>query len=562
MSARLERISQQRCLDFLLEMEAPSLLSTHDHTLYEFSSGQGLAAARFMGWTDLAAHPGAVLAEAEALYDTVKAGAIKRVILIGEGGSSAASKIIASLFGVAGALTPAGDKTSSEQGKLNGLRFSVLDSVAPATVAAVLADNPPQETLYIIASKSGSTMEVRTLEEVVWSYVSKRLPAQEIGAHFIAITDARSELQQFAKERGYRATLTSPSEVGGRYSALSVFGLLTAVLCGLDVRALLKSAATMQKNCQRVRKDNPALTLACALYANYNQGRDKLALCLHPVMRDFGCWLEQLIAESLGKQGKGLIPYVEPDPSLLRRSTRDVQVVCYGLEGSSYANFKKAQGRINTENPVLDFKLATPRELFCQFVLWEYAVAYLGILFELNPFDQPDVEATKALTRKYLAAGAQTSLVETAQATDDDLLAFFKALKSGDYCSINAFLPDHDLLYRQVLESLRDFMAARLELSCCLEFGPRYLHSSGQLQKGGPANGAYLFITCVPEQDITVPGREWTLGHLLRIQGQSDYQTLRERGRRVLYLQLPSDGTEALLALSERLRSAVMAAAA
>jgi glucose-6-phosphate isomerase len=508
--------------------------------------------------------------------------------------------------------------------------FRTMDSLSPVFVDHILNSSDPARTLYIIASKSGSTIEPLMLERVVWQYVSARLDERVAAGRFVAITDSGSTLERLAHDRGYRLILTSPRDVGGRFSALTVFALFPAALVGIDIDEVIVSALKTERMCTSDSPDNPALGLACFLYDSYRRGRDKFSLILPPSGQVFGLWIEQMVAESLGKEGRGILPNVEVDASILTVPRADRSVITYAV--GSCEGFEESTANIDATIPVLNFAVDTPYEAFSRFVIWEYAIAFLGILMGTFPFDQPDVEITKQLV-KGLLSKADTSVsrgavagdgaacgdapdgacgevaggdqrgapdgdqrgvvvsdgegrclelpfnngfIETLRVSpvvadaidprgadgltvDHALRALLGSLKSGDYFSLNAFLPFRGYGRREALERMRNRVASRLGVVSCLEIGPRYLHSTGQLHKGGPNNGVFLILSADEDDDIVIPHEDFTLGTLAAIQAQGDFAALASRGRRVIQIHLNSNDAEILSHFADRFCSAISA---
>jgi glucose-6-phosphate isomerase len=501
-----------------------------------------------------------------------------------------------------------------------------MDSLSPVFVNHILGSSDPAHTLYIVSSKSGSTIEPLMLERVVWQYVSAHVGAAQAARRFVAITDPQSELEQLAHERGYRLVLPGPRDVGGRFSALTVFALLPAALVGIDIDEVIDAARRVERDCTSDDSENPALRLACFLYAGYREGRDKFSLILPPSGQVFGLWVEQLVAESLGKGGKGILPNVEVDASILSVPRADRSVITYAV--GSCEGFRESIAHIDESIPALHYAVDTPCEAFSRFVVWEYAIAFLGILMETFPFDQPDVELTKNLVKGLLKGSGAPSgggtehtvddgLVKTlriggavgggasagagggdggaaagaaaagggdggaaaadavaaaaaaaapapdavvAGATVDEVLrTLFASLKSGDYFSLNAFVPFRGYGRREALERMRNRVASRLGVVSCLEIGPRYLHSTGQLHKGGPNNGVFLLLSADEDNDIAVPGEQFTLGRLAAVQAQGDFVALASRGRRVVQVHLARNDSETLSRFADRVCSAISA---
>jgi len=559
-------------LELLLKLKAPSRLAAKDATLFSFDASAEEQAASLMGWTTLCANPPKPIREIAELAAQIRAEGLDTVVLIGQGGSTQASMTITKLHEL----------------ESNRVAFKTMDSLSPVFVNHILGSSDPARTLYILSSKSGSTVEPVLLERVVWHYVSAHLGAAEAGKRFVAITDPDSELEQHAREKNYRAVLHGPIDVGGRYSAMSVFALFPMALVGIDIEAAIEETKQTELLCSQDNTENPALILSCFLYDCYQNGRDKFSLVLPPSGQVLGLWIEQLVAESLGKQGKGILPNVEVDASVLSFPYDDRSAICYAVGHDE--GYHESICCINSSIPVLNFSIERATQVLSHFVIWEFAITFLGIMMEVNPFDQPDVELTKTLVKDILyndekaelpAADADTIalynfsddsnyvramrisrslLDEEFDATIDQALRrLLGSLESGDYFSLNAFLPFRGIGRREALERMRNRVASRLGAVSCLEIGPRYLHSTGQLHKGGPNNGVFLLLSAEEENDIAIPQEDFTLGELAIAQAQGDFEALASRGRRTLHIHLCDNDSETLSRFADRFCAAVSA---
>jgi glucose-6-phosphate isomerase len=572
-----------------------------DATLFDAHPGDQKRAEQLLGWTDLCSRPPMSIQEIRGHADAIRAEGqgLEAVVLIGQGGSSQAAMTITKLHEVNGG----GD-----------VAFRTMDSLSPVFVDHILNSSDPARTLYIVASKSGSTIEPLMLERVVWQYVIARLGERAAAKRFVAITDPGSTVEQLARDRGYRLVLSPPHDVGGRFSALTVFALFPAALVGIDLDEVIASARITEQRCTSDDPDNPALGLARFLYDGYLEGRDKFSLILPPSGQVFGLWVEQMVAESLGKEGRGILPNVEVDASILSVPRADRSVITYAV--GSCEGFEESTVNIDEDIPLLCFAVDTPYEAFSRFVIWEYAITFLGILLRTFPFDQPDVEITKQLVMGLLSkvdgSAAQDDASGDAQddataggreegrclelpfndgliemlrvspavvgtidavsavsvdstdgtvdlTVDRALRVLFGSLRSGDYFSLNAFLPFRGYGRREALERMRNRVASRLGVVSCLEIGPRYLHSTGQLHKGGPNNGVFLILSANEDEDIFIPKEDFTLGTLAAIQAQGDFVALASRGRRVIQIHLSSNDAEMLSRFADRFCSAISA---
>jgi len=426
--------------------------------------------ARWLGWLDEPAR----MAEDVALLEQFAADVSDRidaVVLLGMGGSSLAPEVIRRTFGVE--------------------TFHVLDTTHPQAIRDLEARIDVGRTLFLSSSKSGSTLETRSHTEYFWSL-------HPDGNFFAAVTDPGSELERLAAERGFAATFAGVASIGGRYSALSPFGMVPAALMGVDVERLLLRTSEMVEAC-RFEEGNPGLELGSSLGENWREGRDKVLI--NPTPGGFGLWAEQLIAESTGKQGKGLVPCpgeTEPGPD---RQPQEVRA-------------------------------GDPYELGQELFRWEFAAAVAGSILGIDPFDQPDVQAAKDKTNAILASGAEPSVAPVGSAEE-----LFAGARPGDYVAILGFVNPTEENERR-LSALAD--RARAATGCVVThgFGPRYLHSTGQLHKGGPNTGNFLQVVDSTGGEIPIPNREFGFAKLIRAQAMGDFESLSERGRRVARIRL------------------------
>ena len=528
-------------------------------TLYDFSEQAQACAERYMGWTDLASNPPYSLADIQAFADSIIEQGLKTVVLIGQGGSTQAPMTI----------------TKYNKPDSSRIVFKTLDSDSPVRVRAILAEAKPETTLFVISSKSGGTIEPRLALRAVRDAVGDALPEEELVQHLVAITDPGSDLERQAREEGWAAVLPGEPSVGGRFSALSVFGLLPAALVGIDLEELLEHAVEAEQRCSEDAIDNPAIGLAAFLYDNYLQGRNKFSFLTPKRGRVLGLWIEQLVAESLGKDGQGILPNIEIDSLLLTNDPGDRSVIMYQTKTDLWderKNFEMSLSYIDPTIPRANFKIDSVEELAEHFVMWEYAVAMCGYLMRVCPFDQPDVASAKAVVLDILKEGqpapdfvqdyigdVHMGEVEVRLApcfkdcTDVQgaLRALLTSIQPGDYFALNAFLPFTGEGRREALELIRHGVAASRHTVSCLEVGPRYLHSTGQLQKGGQNNGVFLILSADELKDIQLSEEAESLGTLAKAQASGDLLTLADRGRRCVHLHLPDNSGVTLRALSE-----------
>ena len=457
----------------------------------------------------------------------------------------------------------------------NALDFKVLDSVSPVRVRSILAGLDLERTLVLVSSKSGGTIEMRSVLDAVLDHFEMYLKTEKIPSHLVAITDPGSDLEKRAHDEGWRACFLGEPTVGGRFSALSVFGLVPAALVGIDLGGFLGHAKDAERVCSENSIDNPAITLASFLYDNYLNGRDKFSFLTPKRGRVLGLWIEQLVAESLGKQGVGILPNIELDTLLLTEDPKDRSVITYQTKTDLWderKNFDMSLAYLDSAIPRLSFRIDSVLDLAEHFVMWEYATAMCGYLMKRCPFDQPDVASTKAAALKFLAEGCPKpdftenfignvnmgeAEVTIAPCIKSDTLMgalrnLFASIKPGDYFALDAFLPFDGEGRREALEVIRHGVADKLGVVSCLEIGPRYLHSTGQLQKGGTNNGVFLMVSADELKDIPLRHVEpESLGMLARTQAAADLSILIERGRRCMHLHLPDNSGVTIRALGD-----------
>ncbi len=545
----------------LVEEQVASRLHAKDARLFNFSSDAQLCAEEYMGWTDLASNPPLSLEKIQSFADGVLTQGLKAVVLIGQGGSTQAPMTI------------------TKYHKLDSTRvkFKTLDSVSPVRVRAILSEVHPETTLFLISSKSGSTIEARlTLQAVRHAVIEEgHLSEEELVKHFVAITDPGSDLERQALDEGWGAVFLGEPSVGGRFSALSVFGLLPAALVGIPLDDFMAGAIEAERRCSEDSFENPAIELAAFLYDNYLLGRNKFSLLTPARGRVLGLWIEQLVAESLGKNGQGILPNIEVDSLLLTKDPGDRCVITYNTKNDLWderRNFEMNISYLDPTIPRASYKIDTVEELPEHFVMWEYAIAMCGYLMKVCPFDQPDVSATKKEAINILANGqpepdfvqrfiddVDMGDVEVRLApcfkdcTDvkEALRALLTSIQPGDFFALNAFLPFTGEGRREALETIRHGVAEYCGVVSCLEVGPRYLHSTGQLQKGGPNCGVYLILSADELKDIPLTKGAKSLGGLAKAEASSDLLTLGSRGRRCIHLHLPDNASVTLRALAE-----------
>lgn len=541
-------------LQRLMDLDAISRLRTRDATLFAQDAEGAELASQSMGWIDPAAQASSVLGQLDRLAREAAEEGVGDVVLLGMGGSSLASLVIGDVLAESGSA-----------------RLHVLDTTAPLSVARVMAELDPASTLYLVSSKSGGTIEPLSLYAIFREEADNELGRQAAGQRFIAVTDPGSSLEALASAEGFRALVSSPPNVGGRFSALTVFGLLPAALVGVDVTALLDRADAMDSACSLpTTAENPGARLAAFVGDALADGHDKLTIVTSGALSTFGLWVEQLVAESLGKEGTGVVPVVELSETMPRGYGPDRAVVVLRLRDD--ARLAEWVPRLAEHGPVLELVLRDGYDLGAEFVRWEHAVALLGPLLGVNPFGQPNVAAAKEATAAVLAGELaapeanvtleQGGLVTFAgglpRPTRDPVSIAtalghaLEAVRPGDFLGVLAYLPNDDELLAPLRAAVVQ-VSGTLGAAITLEVGPRYLHSTGQLHKGGRDNGVFVLLTTRDHADVPVPGQPWGLRQLHRAQAEGDLSTLVTARRRVLRIDLPDASAEGVQAFSEAL---------
>ncbi len=517
--------SRESCrrLDLLGANDIVRRVWAGDHTVWGNDPAE---IANRLGWLRVAQSMREHIASLREFADTVRA-ECDAVALLGMGGSSLAPETLA--------------KTAQ---RVEGPRLAVLDTTHPTTVRRTMSELAPQRTFYLVSTKSGTTTETLSLFRIFHRQAERALGRASAGARFAAITDPGSRLVALARECGFRRVFLNDPTIGGRYSALSLVGLVPAALLGLDLGGLLDSAELMASACGPsvpVEK-NPAAVLAASLAASVAEGRDKATFILPDALLSFGDWLEQLLAESTGKHGTGVVPIVSEAPATPSAYGDDRVFVSLGSQA-------------DTPEPTLGVEFPGVEALGGQFFLWELATALLGHLMGLNPFDQPDVEAAKQAARDILSAheeqGGSPNLGATSL-SDAELHRIAALARPGDYIALLAYL-DPLPETAAALSSLRVRLRDATRCATTVGFGPRFLHSTGQLHKGDGGRGLFIEFVDEPSEDVEIPGdgpRPQSLRLLIRAQALGDAHALGARGRRITLFDLEGDPSTALRAIA------------
>jgi glucose-6-phosphate isomerase/transaldolase/glucose-6-phosphate isomerase len=488
-----------------------------------------------LGWLSAIEFLRPHLARLRTFADSVRQEGVTDIVLLGMGGSSLAPEVMRRVIGVAAGRP----------------RFRILDSVDPDAVRDAMAN--ASTSLFLLASKSGSTIE----PNVMAAEAQRRLRDAGIpnwGSRFVAITDEGTPAHRRAQSEKFRDIFINPSDIGGRYSALSFFGMVPAALMGIDLDALLAGASRMADACRVAQPlANPGLALGAFMGAAALAGRDKLTLLVPRTFESFGLWVEQLVAESTGKEGKGVVPIAgEPDDAPFG-CDRAVVAVHVGSEAPAGVERVAVAGA-----PLIRLDIPDALALGAEFFRWETATATAGLLLGINPFDEPNVQqakdATRALLETYTAQrrlpvpephaqleGARFTLSGPAEQrlSSADALAFLRSGGPGDYVGLLAYLPPDDPAFAEACARARGAVGSRTSCATMFAYGPRYLHSTGQLHKGGPNNGVFIVVTAEAAEDLPIPGEPFSFFVLEMAQAIGDFQSLDKTGRRALHVHLP-----------------------
>jgi glucose-6-phosphate isomerase len=551
----------QSAMEKLASENVAARIWSRDGSVWSQDSAVAARAESMLGWLDL---PGEVAIDAlrlKALAVEANTARLERVVLLGMGGSSLAPEVLRHVFGVAP----------------DHLDLSVLDSTDPAQIMRIEAEGDIAHTLFLVSSKSGTTAETLSLYEYFRARVRDAVGRSAWAKHFVAITDHHTPLEKLARDEGFRAVYNAPASVGGRYSAISPFGLVPAALLGIDLDTLATSARQMAWLCRGTApaQDNAGLVLGAIMGAlvTMPRRRDKLTLVTSPGLAAIGVWIEQLVAESTGKQGVGILPvegeaYYDPD-----QYGSDRLFVYIRLEGDDNDDADAHVARLaEAGHPVVALPVRDRYDLAAEFFRWEFATAVAGHLLGINPFDQPDVESAKERARQALARYEETHALpeEEPALTEGDmavwgpaldaeglegyLRAFLQQAGPDSYVALMAYIdrrPDYD----ELMQAMRRRIGESRRVAVTVGYGPRFLHSTGQLHKGGADNGLFLQITQDEPRDLAIPGRTYTFGVLKQAQALGDMEALRHVGRQPVRLNLGADvkgGLEQLVAMMDR----------
>ena len=472
-----------------------------------------------LGWLDVADEMRSEVAALNRFARQVRDEGIRHVALLGMGGSSLGAEVLRHCLGA----------------REGWPELAVLDSTLPAQIVRTVDSIDLDRALFVVSSKSGTTVEPNLLYRYFRSLVEKSGLG---GERFIAVTDPGSPLEELATREGFRKAFLNSPDICGRYSVLSYFGLAPAALAGYDIAGILDSATRMSKACSphSAARANPGALMGASFASLAESGRDKLTILTSPALDSFGLWAEQIVAESLGKRGKGIVPVTNEPVADAGSYGQDRQFVYLKQSGEDSDIDCLASELSHAGHPVIQYEIEDMSALGGEFYRWEFAVATAAALMGVNPFDQPDVERAKILTKQALESRkSDTSAPMTT--SGDSVAELITGMKPRDYLAILAYVsqtPEHDA----ALSRFRSDILDRYRIPTTLGYGPRYLHSTGQLHKGGPNNVAALMVVSPHEEDIAIPGENFTFGALSDAQADADLQALRDVGRRTARVSL------------------------
>ena len=526
----------------------------------------GTDESNWLGWLTIVDEQFAHLEVLKKIATDVKKARFKHALLLGMGGSSLCPEVLRMTFG-----------------KIKGFpELHVLDSTDPAQIKAIEAKVDLKRTICIVSSKSGSTLEPNIYKQYFFERIKAKVGEKEVGSRFIAISDPASKMQQVAEADKFRKIFFGVPSIGGRYSALSNFGMVPAAVMGLDVLKFLKNTKEMVQACgvTSAADANPGVLLGAILGTAANQGRDKLTIITSPGIFDLGAWLEQLIAESTGKAGKGIIP-VDRERLAKPAAYGNDRVFAYLrlVSKPNKAQDAAVEALEKVGHPVVRISLPNIYNLGQEFFRWEIATAVAGSIIGINAFNQPDVEASKIETRKlttqYEATGSLPPEVPFFEASGIKLYADEKNVAAvhgpnlahvlrahilrlgvGDYFAVLGYITMNDQ-NEKALQGMRHAVRDKKKVATVLGFGPRFLHSTGQAYKGGPNSGVFLQITCDDANDLPVPGQKYTFGIVKAAQARGDFAVLSERGRRALRAHLGKNLKAGLATLTKAVQKAI-----
>ncbi|MEO6693967.1 MAG: hypothetical protein ABIY50_03740 [Ignavibacteria bacterium] len=562
--------SVQKTLQKLDKENTVKRIWEKDPTLWKNRKEYDALIRNRLGWLSLPVTMREKCNEINAFTDEVRKDGFRFAVVLGMGGSSMCPEVCRETFGV----------------KEGYLKLFVIDSTDPKTIFDIENSLDLDKTLFIVSSKSGGTIEVDSFFRYFFEKVKQR-KGEEAGKQFVAITDPLTDLEARARENGFRKIFTNPSDIGGRYSALSYFGLVPAAIIGIDIVKLLDRAQEMMDNCSVMNiKNNYGLFIGAAVATLAKKKKDKLTFILSKQIYSFGYWVEQLIAESTGKEGVGIVP-IEGEILNKPSSYGKDRVFVYISLGKENDEEKKIMKALSKKDfPVIKIELKDLYDIGGQFYLWEFATAVMGVVLRINPFDEPNVKESKDNTGNVLKHFEEKKILpeqipnseegELKLFLDDqifskklrkqkslnkwnlqDYLKFFiDQIKPGDYVGLMAYLQNNKS-DSKILMKIRELIKTKLKVATTLGYGPRFLHSTGQLHKGGDDNGVFIQIVCEDSKDLEIPGKSYSFGILKQAQGIGDYESLLVHKRRVLKINIGSNTEKGLQELYRIIKKSI-----
>ena len=551
-AAVAERLEQMDVQDFT------ERLMKKDHTLWKRDDSARKNITASLGWVNVVEKMLPAVSGLITFTNEIKEAGFTHAVVMGMGGSSLAPLVMQNTFT-----------------DLDGLTIKVLDTTDAGTIREIESCVPLKTTLFLVASKSGTTAEPNAFLDYFYERM-KEVKGAKAGDHFVAITDPNTAMIDIARKKSFRHTFLNYSDIGGRYSALSYFGLVPAALMGIDVKKLLELAMDMVKACGTAMpvKNNPGVQLGVAIGELAKQGRDKLTLLMPEEIKTLGLWLEQLIAESTGKEDKGILPVCENEVRDPEWYGEDRVFVYIDMPVTGSDKWRDQLDTLTAAgHPVIIVQMNSPYSLGQEFYRWEIATAAAGSVLGINPFDQPNVQESKDCTNRIVEkvrtlgrlpegtpaiTEGSLSFYTTAKASEAKILVeeFFVSVKPKDYIAILAYLtetPENNRL----IDELRDQLQKRFRVPVTIGYGPRFLHSTGQYHKGGPNTGVFLQLTAQDTLNVTIPGRPFSFDTFKNAQALGDMEALQAHRRRVMRIDLGANTVEGLSSLKQVLLSAL-----
>jgi glucose-6-phosphate isomerase/transaldolase/glucose-6-phosphate isomerase len=524
----------EKALVMLEDQQVVRRIWRKDHTVWKPDPEE---ITNRLGWLTVTDTMRKQLSDLESFSEDIREEGFRFVVLLGMGGSSLGPEVLRQVFGKVDACP----------------ELIVLDSIDPDWIKQVQDRIDPAHTLFLFSSKSGTTIEPNILFEYFKTQVESVVGVGQAGRHFVAITDSGTALVKRAREEGFRRVFENPADIGGRYSILSFFGLVPGVLAGVDIKKLLETADRMKDACAASSaRENPGCLLGAVMGALALKGRDKLTLITSPGVSRFGLWVEQLIAESTGKEGKGIIPVTGEPLVASRYYGEDRLFVFLRLKGDDNTKVDAAVRDItDSGQPVVIVEMQDRYDLGAEFFRWEFAVPVAGSILGINPFDQPDVQKAKDATSKVIKIHAETGSFTQVEA-EHSLEQLLAKASDGKYLSIMAYVVESTETDKLIADFRRKVIE-KYGIATTFGYGPRFLHSTGQLHKGGSGNGLSLQLTVDHTHDVPIAGKPYTFGMLTNAQAMGDLEVLQQLGRDVISIHSPNGDFAVARELADKL---------